>query len=65
MKIICDCGNEAEFSMINEDTGEPNDYTDGEGLYVTVDISKFSFWQQHDVVGAVCKKCDKDVWLFT
>jgi hypothetical protein len=65
MKITCDCGNEMVFNEINEDTGEKNDYTDGEGLYVTVDHSKFSFWQQHDVVGTVCNQCDKDIWLFT
>lgn len=65
MKIICDCGNEMIFNNIDEDTGEENDYTEDEGQYVTVDHSKYSFWQQHDVVGIVCKKCDKDIWLFT
>lgn len=63
MKIICDCGNETIFNEINEDTGEKNNYTEGEGLYVTID--GFRFWEQHDVVGIVCEKCDKDVWLFT
>lgn len=64
MKIVCDCGNETEFNTIDEDTGEESEITEGEGQYVTVDISKISFWEQHDVVGIVCKKCDKSVWLF-
>lgn len=65
MKIVCDCGNETEFNTINEGTGKPNSYTEGEGQYATVDISKFNFWQMHDVVGVVCIKCKKDIWLFT
>ena len=64
MKIICDCGNEAIFNEINEDTGEKNDYTEDEGLYVTID-GDFSFWEQHDVVGIVCNKCNKNIWLLT
>ncbi len=65
MRILCDCGNEAELSTIDEDTKEQTAYTDGEGQYAVVDMSKFSFWQMHDVVGIVCEKCDKDIWLFT
>lgn len=65
MKIVCDCGNEAEFNTVNEDTKEQNAYTEDEGQYATVDIAKFNFWQAHDVVGVVCKKCEKDIWLFT
>jgi len=65
MKIICNCGNETEFNTIDEDTGEPTSYTEGEGQYCRIDISKFKFWQMHDVVGVVCEKCDKDLWLFT
>lgn len=65
MKIVCECGNEAEFNTKDEDTGEQNSYTEDEGQYATVDISKFRFWQQHDVVGVVCEKCEKDIWLFT
>lgn len=65
MKITCKCGNEAELITKNEDTGEPNAYTEGEGQYTTVDGNKFRFWQQHDVVGIVCEACQKDIWLFT
>ncbi|GIP63342.1 hypothetical protein J32TS6_18970 [Virgibacillus pantothenticus] len=64
MKIICNCGNEMKFNNIDEDTGEENFYTEGKGQYVTTDFS-FIFWQTHDVVGIVCRKCDKDIWLFT
>ena len=65
MKIVCDCGNEAEFKTVNEDTGKQNPYTEDEGQYTTVDMSRFIFWQEHDVVGIACKKCDKGIWLFT
>lgn len=65
MKLVCECGNVAEFNTIDEDTGEQTSYTEGEGQYVTVDISKFNFWQKHDVVGIVCENCEKDIWLFT
>ena len=65
MKIVCDCGNEAEFNTVNKDTGEQNSYTEGEGQYVTVDNPKFTFWQAHDIVGVLCEKCVKDIWMFT
>lgn len=64
MKIVCDCGNETEFNTIDKDTGEQTDLTEDEGQYATVDISKFRFWQTHNVVGAVCEKCEKSIWLF-
>lgn len=65
MKIVCDCGNEAEFNTIDEDTGEETERTECEGQYATIEISKFRFWESHDVVGIVCEKCEKDIWLFT
>lgn len=63
MKIICNCGNEAEFNTIDKDTGKQTSITEGEGQYATVE--RFDFWQQHDVVGVVCEKCGKAIWLFT
>jgi len=63
MRIICDCGNEAEFNTIDEDTGKQTEITENEGQYVT--IKGFDLWQQHDVVGIVCQKCGKAIWLFT
>jgi hypothetical protein len=63
MKIICDCGNEDIFNTIDEDTGKESSFTDGEGQYATID--NFRFWEMHDVVGIVCEKCGKSIWLFT
>ena len=63
MKLICDCGNEQEFNTIDKETGQPNKITEDEGQYATID--GFEFWQQHDVVGIVCDKCKKAIWLFT
>lgn len=64
IKLICDCGNEIEFSTIDEDTGLETNITEDEGQYTTFDFSKFNLWQMHDVVGIVCKKCDKAIWCF-
>ena len=64
MKIICECGNEMEFNTIDEDTGEQTEYEE-EGQYATTDYNKFRFWTTHDVVGMVCNKCDKAIWIFT
>ena len=63
MKLVCDCGNEESFCEINKDTGDKNDYTEDEGLYTT--IRTFRMWEMHDVVGVVCEKCGKDIWMFT
>jgi len=63
MKIICDCGNEEIFNTISKDTGEENSITEDEGQYSTID--NFRFWETHDVVGIVCEKCGKAIWLFT
>lgn len=63
MKIICDCGNEDEFNTIDEETGEQLLYIEDEGQQAK--IKKFDFWEVHDQVGIVCKKCDKAIWLFT
>ena len=63
MKLICDCGNEQEFNTINEETREQTTYTEDEGQYAT--IEKFSLWETHDVVGIVCDKCKKAIWMFT
>lgn len=65
LKITCDCGNEMKFNTTNEGTGEENETTEREGQYVTADQNKYSFWQQHDVVGVICEQCDKAIWLFT
>jgi hypothetical protein len=62
MKIICECGNEAKLNTTDVDTGEETEFTEGEGQYATVDT--FTFWQQHDVVGVVCDKCEKALWMF-
>lgn len=63
MKLICDCGNEQEFNTIDEETGEQTTCTEDEGQYAR--IKSFTFWQCHDVVGIVCDKCEKAIWLFT
>ena len=63
MKLVCDCGNEDIFNTIDEDTGEETDYCEEEGQYAT--IEKFDLWERHDVVGVVCDKCKKAVWIFT
>ena len=65
MKLVCDCGNEVEFNTVYEDTGEQTSTTEDEGQYATIDSSKFNLWEQHDVVGIVCEKCDKAIWIFT
>jgi len=65
MKIICECGNEMKFNTVDADTGEEHPYTDGEGQYANGDFAKFEIWEMHDVVGIVCRKCDKDIWMFT
>ena len=62
MKLICDCGNETVFNEYDE-KGSLNDYTEDEGRYTTQHA--FRLWQMHDVVGIVCEKCDKDIWMFT
>jgi len=62
MKLVCDCGNIHEFNEKDEN-GEQNTYSEDEGTYTT--INGFDFWEQHDVVGIVCNKCGKDIWLFT
>lgn len=64
IKIVCECGNECIFDEYDE-KGNKHHYTEGEGRYTTPDINKFRFWQMHDVVGIVCEKCGKDIWLFT
>ena len=63
MKLICDCGNEDIFNTIDEETGEETIITESEGQYTT--IEKFDFWQMHDMVGIICNKCGKEIWLFT
>lgn len=63
MKIICDCGNEEEFSTIDSDTGMETGIDAEEGQYAT--IRKFTFWERHDQVGIECDKCKKAIWMFT
>ena len=64
MKLICDCGNEMEFNTIDEDTGEQTSVTEGEGQYATIDCDKFGIRERHDVVGIICNKCNKSIWIF-
>lgn len=63
IKLICDCGNEGEFTTVDDETGEQTSVTEDEGQYAK--INSFEFWQQHDVVGCVCSKCGKAIWMFT
>lgn len=62
MKLVCDCGYKESFCEINEDTKEKNDYTEGEGLFTT--IEDFTIWKMDYTVGIVCNKCGKDIWVF-
>ena len=66
MKLVCDCGNECYFSEYDK-KGVKLHYTEDEGQYVIAESNGngFRFWQMHDVVGIVCEKCNKDLWLFT
>jgi len=63
MKIICDCGN--EVNLVEPNDGEERILDEEMGVYVTEDNSTFDFWQQHDIVGMVCNKCKKAIWMFT
>lgn len=63
MRIICDCGNEETFDTIDEETGGQTRTTLDEGQYARIDT--FKMWEMHDVVGIVCEKCGKAIWLFT
>lgn len=63
MRILCNCGNEMEFILDNEDMDEES--TEMYGEYVKKDHSKFDFWAEHDEAGVTCKKCDKSIWYFT
>ena len=65
MKIICDCGNETAFNTIDEDTGFENAIDETNGQYITLKPDTFTLWEQHDVVGIKCDKCDKAFWMFT
>lgn len=60
MKIVCECGNEASFDT----NGEETEYDEDEGQYATLKPLTLSIWQDHDVVGIYCNKCDKGVWVF-
>lgn len=62
MKLICDCGYEEVFNTIDEETKKERECTEEEGQYAT--IEGFNFWEQHDVVGFVCKNCGKAIWMF-
>ena len=66
MRLICDCGNDMEFNTVDEETGEQTPIEDEcEGQYATVEHSQFELWGRHDVVGIICHKCDKAIWLYT
>lgn len=62
MKLVCNCGNEQEFNTRDEN-GEEYSISEDEGQYATID--NFSLWQSHYVVGVVCDKCKKSIWVFT
>ena len=62
MKLICDCGNESVFNT-KDDSGIEYSYTEDEGQYTR--IESFDFWTQYDIVGCVCSKCGKAIWMFT
>lgn len=64
MKIVCDCGNEMEFNTVDEETGKQTEVIEDEGQYATIDHSKFDFWEAHDVIGIICNKCSKAIWVF-
>lgn len=64
MKIICDCGNEAVFNTINEDTKEENPIYEDEGQYATIDKSKFNFTSNHYEIYFTCEKCEKILRIF-
>lgn len=61
MKLVCDCGNEQEFSTKDEN-GEEYSISEDEDQYATID--NFSLWQSDYVVGVVCDKCKKSIWMF-
>lgn len=63
MKIICDCGNEMEFKIDNEDIYESSIEENGD--YCKLEHSKFDFWSEHDEAGMTCKKCGKSIWYFS
>jgi len=52
------------MNLIQPNDNEERDVTD-EGMYVIPDdYDKFDFWEKHDVVGIVCRKCEKSIWMF-
>ena len=61
MKIVCDCGN--EDNLIIPKDREDHSITE-EGLYVVKDKDTFDFWERHDMVGIVCNKCKRAIWMF-
>ena len=63
MKIICDCGN--EVNLIEPNDNEERTYDEDKGAYVIPDdYGKIDIWEIHDVVGIVCRNCEKAVWMF-
>ena len=63
MKIICECGN--EVNLVEPDDGEERTPHLDEGTYVIPDdYGKIDIWEKHDIVGIVCRKCEKAVWMF-
>lgn len=59
MKIICDCGEVTE--LVDGEDG--SSYTPDEGWYKTTQ-GNIGLWEQHDVVGLVCKACGREEWIF-
>jgi len=68
MKIVCDCGNEMDFIIENEDVQEEQDEDECEeekGQYCIKESGKFDLWSEHDEAGITCNKCKKTIWYFT
>lgn len=62
MKVVCDCGNEMQFIINNDDICE--DILEDNGDFVTFDRHKFDIWAEHDECGIECKICGKKIWMF-
>lgn len=60
MKIVCDCGNEAEFIP----DGEDPIFDEWKGEYTFLNSSIIDSWAQHDEAGFECKKCGKAIWWY-
>lgn len=68
IKIICSCcDNECLFDTKDEETGLENEFAEeGSGEYgqYARKVGSFEFWSGHDIVGFICNKCGKAIWVF-